>query len=108
MSTPWIRAALAAALAVTVLSLAAAEANANTGCEPGLTAPLQGAERLVRSLRFDKPGQARVFAADGKEYTAGAARWMSAELEIAKRACARGDTATAMLHLDAVRDLLRM
>jgi hypothetical protein len=103
MSTPFVR----AAVAVIVLSLAALEANAGTGCDAGLTVPLQGALRLVRSMHGDKPGQARVFAADGQEFTAGTARWMSAELEIARRACARGDSATASVHVDAVRNLLQ-
>jgi len=103
MSTRWIK----AAAAVIVLSLAAVEANADTGCDAAVNAPLRGAERLVSSMRSDKPGQARVFAADGSEYTAGAARWMSAELGIANRACARGDSATAIRHLNGVRKFLR-
>jgi hypothetical protein len=103
MSTASIR----TALGVIVLCLAALAANAGTGCEPAVTAPLQDAARLVGSMRSDKPGQARVFAADGAEYTAGAARWMRSELDIASRACARGDNATAIRHLDAVRNLLQ-
>ena len=90
-----------------VLSLTALEANAGTGCDVGVNAQLQGADRLVESIRSDKPGQARVFAADGSEYTAAAARWMSAELGIANRACARGDSATAIRRVDAVRNLLK-
>jgi hypothetical protein len=97
-----------ALLTVMLLGLTAIEAHAGSGCTPGLTTPLQDAQRLVRSLRSDKPGQARVFAADGSEYTSGAARWMNAELAIASRACARGDDADAMRHLHGVRSLLHL
>jgi len=102
MTKPVFRVAISAM----VYGLVALEAQAATRCEPTLSAPLQDAERIVHSLRVDKPGQARVFAADGSEYTATAVRWMNAELAIANRACTRGDDATAALHLDAVQNLL--
>jgi len=101
------KAVVKVAISALVFSLVALEAQAGTGCIPSLSVPLQDAERTVSSIRFDKPGQARVFAADGSEYTAGAARWMSAELSIAGRACTRGDEATAVQHLDAVRKVLK-
>lgn len=43
--------------------------------------------RLVDSLRPDKAGQARVFAADGSEFTAGQALWMQAQLRKVDRLC---------------------
>lgn len=44
--------------------------------------------RAVDSLRPDKAGQARVFAADGSEFTAGQALWMRAQLRKVVRLCA--------------------
>ena len=46
--------------------------------------------RLVDSLRPDKGGQARVFAADGSEFTAGQALWMRGQLRKVARLCASG------------------
>ncbi len=46
--------------------------------------------RLVDSLRPDKAGQARVFAADGSEFTAGQALWMRGQLRRVARLCASG------------------
>jgi hypothetical protein len=68
---------------------------------------LHEAERLVDSLRPDKSGQARVFAADGSEFTAGQAIWMKGQLQHAEQSCANNDPATATNHLGDVLELLR-
>ena len=104
MSTPLIRVAITAL----IFNLVTPAANAGTPCDSSLSASLQDAGRIVRAMRVDKPGQARVFARDGSEHTAGAVRWISAELEIASRACAQGDEADAVRHLDAVRAVLKL
>lgn len=58
--------------------------------------------RLVDSLRPDKAGQARVFAADGSEFTAGQALWMRGQLRKVARLCASGQPAD---QLEAARIL---
>lgn len=58
--------------------------------------------RLVDSLRPDKGGQARVFAADGSEFTAGQALWMRGQLRKVARLCASGQPAD---QLEAARIL---
>lgn len=79
---------------------------AHASCSSPLTEQFAGVQRIVDSLRSDKPGQARVFASDGSEYTAGEAAWMKGLLHAAQQACARGDEASAASAVDAVRDLL--
>ncbi len=54
--------------------------------EPPVQATLRNAAQKVLALRLDKPGQARVFAAGGSEYTAAAVRRMHAELRYADEA----------------------
>lgn len=61
---------------------------------------------MVDSLRPDKPGQMRVFASDGSQYTAGEAQWMKGQLRFALRLCAQGDEASAASALHGVVDLL--
>ena len=65
--------------------------------------------RLVDSLRPDKAGQMRVFAADGSEFNAGQVQWMKARLREVDSLCARGtpaDEARAGKLLQDVRELL--
>jgi hypothetical protein len=64
------------------------------------------AQRIVSSLRPDKPAQARVSAADGSEYTAGEALWMQGQLRTAQQACAQGNESSAASTLYGVTDLL--
>ena len=66
--------------------------------------------RLVDSLRPDKGGQARVFASDGSEFTAGQALWMRGQLRKVTRLCATGrpgDQQEAAQILTEVRELLQ-
>lgn len=65
--------------------------------------------RLVDSLRPDKAGQARVFASDGSEFTAGQAQWMRGQLRKVERLCASAapaDQAEAERLLAEVRELV--
>ena len=65
--------------------------------------------RLVDSLRPDKAGQARVFAFDGSEFTAGQAQWMRGQLRKVERLCASAapaDQAEAERLLAEVRELV--
>jgi hypothetical protein len=50
---------------------------------------------IVDSLRPDRPGQVRVFASDGSEYTVGQALWMKGQLRSVLQACAQADETTA-------------
>jgi hypothetical protein len=63
--------------------------------------------RIVDSLRPDKAGQARVFALDGSEVTAGQARWMQGQLHKVEEACVHGDQLRAAQLLAAVQELLK-
>ena len=65
---------------------------------------------LVDSLRPEKAGQMRVFAADGSEYNAGQVQWMKGQLRKFDRLCARGgpgDAAEAEKVLTGVEELLK-
>ena len=75
-------------------------------CGAVLTAKFVNAERIVDSLRPDKPGQVRVFAPDGSEFTAGQALWMKGQLRSVLQACSQGDDASAGSRLLGVTDLL--
>lgn len=66
--------------------------------------------RLVDSLRPDKAGQMRVFAADGSEYNAPQVQWMKGQLRKFERLCASGnpgDAEQAARILGEVEDMLR-
>ena len=75
-------------------------------CSTTFTEKFAGAERIVDSLRPDKPGQMRVIASDGSEFTAGQALWMKGQLRSALQACAQGDETSATSTLHGVVDLL--
>lgn len=80
---------------------------AHADCSPMLSKQYANAQRIVDSLRPDKPGQARVFASDGSVYTAGQALWMKGQLRSVLQACAQSDEATAATALHGVTDLLK-
>ena len=61
---------------------------------------------IVDSLRAEKPGQARVFAYDGTEFTGGQSQWLHGQMRVIDRACARGDQATAARVLADVQQLV--
>jgi hypothetical protein len=65
------------------------------------------AERSIDSLRPDKPGQMRVFASDGSEYTAGQALWTKGQLRFTLQGCAHGDAASAASRTKEVMELLK-
>lgn len=75
-------------------------------CSPTFIERLTSAQRIVDSLRADKPAQARVSASDGSEYTAGEAQWMKGRLQSAAQACRQGDETSAASTLRGVTDLL--
>jgi hypothetical protein len=75
-------------------------------CSTTFTGQFAGAERIVDSLRPDKPGQMRVFASDGSEFTAGQALWMKGQLRSVLQACVQGDEVSAASSLHGVTDLL--
>ena len=66
--------------------------------------------RVVDTLRPEKSGQARVFAYDGSEFTAGQALWMQGQLRKVERLCAQGTPASqaeATSVLVKVQELLK-
>jgi hypothetical protein len=79
---------------------------AHANCSPAFIDRFASTERIVGSLRPDKPAQARVSAADGSEYTAGQAQWMKGQLRSALHACTQGDESGAVATLQRVTDLL--
>lgn len=91
--------------AVLALATSVAHAGACARSEP----QHRDSVRLVDSLRPEKAGQMRVFAADGSEFNAGQVQWMKARLREFDRLCARGtpaDEARAAQQLRDVRELL--
>jgi hypothetical protein len=87
--------------------LLASSTLAYASCSTPFTDKFTGAERIVDSLRPGKPGQMRVFASDGSEFTAGQALWMKGQLRSVLQACVRGDEVSAASSLHGVTDLLR-
>lgn len=77
-------------------------AHAATPCDGTSSSQYRDCVRMVDSLRLDKAGQARVFAADGSEFTAGQALWMKGQLRKVARLCASG---TASSQAEAARVL---
>jgi hypothetical protein len=66
--------------------------------------------RLVDSLRPEKAGQMRVFAADGSEYNAGQVMWMKVQLRKYEKLCSSAtpdNAAEAAKVLSGVEDLLK-
>ena len=90
--------------------LIATVGHAEIGCDATAAEQYRHAERIVDSLRPEKPGQMRVFAADGSEFNAGQAGWMKARLRKYAQLCAQGspdDLAQAARILAEVQDLLK-
>jgi hypothetical protein len=94
-------------ISLAVVFFGGSAAYADTGCDPALIREFQESERIVVSLRADKPAQFRVFAVDGSEFTVGQSRWMRGQLEKSGRARARGDCAEAAKLLGGVHDLIK-
>jgi len=94
-------------LSCIVLACAVSLAHAAEGCDASFTEQYHDSVRIVDSLRPDKGGQARVFAADGSEFTAGQARWMLGQLHQVEEACVRGEQARAAQLLTEVQGLLK-
>ncbi len=89
--------------------LAAGAVYASAPCDGPASQQYRDCVRLVDSLRPDKPGQIRVFAADGSEFTAGQVQWMRGRLHEVRRLCASdapGDQAEAARLLVEVRELV--
>jgi hypothetical protein len=94
-------------LVASILKAHGADPSVKSPCDPPLVQQLHETEREVDSLRPDKAGQARVFAADGSEFTAGQSLWMKAQLESAEQACARADALAAAKSLSGVQELIK-
>ena len=89
--------------------LLASAAYAGSPCDGASGQEYRECVRLVDSLRPDKAGQARVFAVDGSEFTAGQAQWMRGQLRKVERLCASAapaDQAEAERVLAEVRELI--
>jgi hypothetical protein len=80
---------------------------AHADCSPMFSKQYANAQRIVDSLKPDKPGQVRVFASDGSEFTAGQALWMKGQLRSVLQSCVQGDEVSAASSLHGVTDLLR-
>jgi hypothetical protein len=80
-------------LPAVLMCIAASASYADQPCAGEFEQQLQDSQRFVSSLRPDKPGQMRVFAADGSEVTAGQVSWMRGRLRQVARLCIRGGSA---------------
>jgi hypothetical protein len=94
-------------LSCVVITCAVSFAHAAEACDAPFNEQYRDSLRIVDSLRADKGGQARVFAADGSEFTAGQAHWMRGQLHEVEEACGRGDQVHAAELLRQVQELLR-
>ncbi|HZE44233.1 MAG TPA: hypothetical protein VE058_10640 [Steroidobacteraceae bacterium] len=79
---------------------------AQANCSPTLTEHFSSVQRIVDSVRPDKPGQMRVIAGDGSVFTGAEAHWMKAQLLLAQKECARGDEPAADTALRGISDFL--
>ena len=93
--------ALSAALLFSVRAISGATCNAP------LLRSLAGAQYVVNSLHPDKPGQMRVGAVDGSEYTAGQAQWLKGQLHAVTADCQRGDSGSAAARFADVEAMLQ-
>jgi hypothetical protein len=75
-------------------------------CDEGFVREVSGVTRVIESLKLDKPGQARVFATDGTEFTGGQALWLKGQLRAIERACERGDREAASRRLPPLVELV--
>ena len=96
-----------ALLAMALLACVVPLSYAADSCEASVAARYRDITTVVNSLRPDKPGQARVFATDGSEFTAGEAHWMQGQLVKINEACTRGDEAQAAHLLAKLQELLK-
>jgi hypothetical protein len=81
-------------------------ARADIRCDSSMTASIHFTQLLVGSIRVDKPGLARVYAADGSEFTGGQALWMQGQMLSIEKACAGGDPGSAAERLAQVQALI--
>jgi hypothetical protein len=95
-------------ISAATLLLVASAAHASAVCDK-TQQQYRDCIRLVDSLRPEKPGQMRVFAADGSEFNGGQVQWMKAQLRRYEKLCARGapgDEAEAARILAGVEEML--
>ena len=101
---------LSRVLVGTTALLIATVSHAAAGCDDASMQQYRQVAGIVDSLHPQKPGQMRVFAADGSEFNAGQANWMKARLRKYARLCEHGspeDLAEAAKILAEVQDLLK-
>ena len=79
-------------------------------CDEVILQQYHDSARIVDTLHVEKNGQARVFAVDGTEVTAGQALWMQGQLRKVAGLCAVDsplNQAKAQESLTSVQELLR-
>jgi hypothetical protein len=81
--------------------------HAGESCQAEFTHKWSEYAHIVDLLRPEKGGQARVFAADGSEFTAGQVMWMKGQIKRIEQACARRDQTDAARLLAGVQDLVK-
>src|SRR4029077_5407409 len=95
------------ASAVALIFLSTTSTLSHAACSPTFTTLFESTQRIVDSIRPDKPGQTRVFASDGSEFTGAEALWMKGQLSSVLQECAQGDEGKADATLRGVNELLR-
>lgn len=93
-------------LVFTALTLLLAGAAQAAGCDAATVRQLDRYTQRIASLRVEKPGVARVYAADGAAFTGVQALWMQGQVRAVENACARGDDPAAQSRLAGLRELL--
>jgi hypothetical protein len=97
--------AVAALIIGIVLGGASSSAFASQ-CDQPMLDSLSSVQHIVWSLRSDKPGQLRVFSADGREFTAAQARWLQSQVREIDNACNEGRPDRAVRGLMEVQQLI--
>lgn len=67
---------------------------------------LRSTGERIFSMQLSKPGQARVFGADGSEYVIGSALRMKTQWRLAVRACSLKDSDMAAVHIEDILNTL--
>jgi hypothetical protein len=93
-------------IAAGVLAALASTAAYAGACNQDFSDSLARSARVVNSLRPEKPGVLRVFAADGTGFTGGQALWLKGQLRAIEGACAREDAQEAGQRLAAIEEVL--
>jgi len=93
-------------LSVALITVPAGQAFASSSTME-LLPNFKQASRIINSLHMDKPGQSRVFAVDGSEFTGVQALWLKGQMHTVEMAAMHGDRSQATRELQQIATILQ-